>query len=152
MTVTEPAREGEADMAAVGALLADPSRCRVLLALNDGRALPASRLAEEAGVAASTASSHLGKLVGAGLLTVLQEGRHRYYRLAGPEVGRLIEAVIQLAPAQPILCFSSAPARRSPAARAIANCRRCFRMPFSSVAVPAGRSGTTTSATTRSPR
>jgi hypothetical protein len=33
----------DADIAAVGALVADPSRARILLALNDGRALPASR-------------------------------------------------------------------------------------------------------------
>ena len=50
---------GDADLAAVGALVADPGRCRILLALGDGRALPASRLADEAGVTPATASSHL---------------------------------------------------------------------------------------------
>ena len=59
---------GDADLAAVGSLLADPARCKVLLALDDGRALPASVLAEEAGVSRSTASSHLGKLTDAGML------------------------------------------------------------------------------------
>jgi DNA-binding transcriptional ArsR family regulator len=93
---------GDADIAAVGALLADPSRCRVLLALDDGRALPASLLAAEAGVTPATTSSHLGKLVAAGLLTVERHGRHRYYRLAGPDVGQLIEILTRLAPAQPI--------------------------------------------------
>jgi len=108
-------------MATIGALLADPGRCRVLLALDDGRALPASRLAEEAGVAASTASGHLGKLVDAGLLTVQTQGRHRYYRLAGPQVGRLIESVIQLAPPQPIRSL-----RAHTRANALRQARTCY--------------------------
>ena len=51
--------DGDADLAAVGALLAEPARARILAALGDGRALPASALAAEAGVAPSTASGHL---------------------------------------------------------------------------------------------
>src|SRR5271156_6198908 len=81
---------GEAAIAAVGALLGDPSRCRVLLALGAGRALAASVLAAEVGVAPSTASEHLGKLLDFGLLDVESHGRHRYYRLAGRQVARLI--------------------------------------------------------------
>jgi DNA-binding transcriptional ArsR family regulator len=65
---------GDADIARVGALVADPARARVLLALGDGRALPATVLAGEAGVAASTASAHLGKLVKGGLLVVATSG------------------------------------------------------------------------------
>ena len=93
---------GDADIAALAALLADPARCKVLLALDDGRALPASVLADEAGVSRSTASSHLAKLTGAGLLTVQSHGRHRYYRLAGPEIGELLERLGQLAPSRPV--------------------------------------------------
>ena len=89
---------GDADIAAVAALFADPARCAVLLALDDGRALPASVLAEEAGVTRSTASSHLTKLTDAGLLTVETHGRHRYYRLADPQVGELIEQLVRVAP------------------------------------------------------
>ncbi len=96
-----PAR-GDADIAALASLLADPARCKVLLALDDGRALPASVLADEAGISRSTASSHLGKLTGAGLLTVESHGRHRYYRLAGPEVGELLEQLGRLAPTRPV--------------------------------------------------
>ena len=59
---------GDADIASIGALVADRGRARILLALGDGRALPASVLADEAGVAASTASAHLGKLVKGGML------------------------------------------------------------------------------------
>ena len=68
----------------MASLLADPARCKVLLALDDGRALPASVLADEADIGRPTASSHLGKLTDAGL-SVETHGRHRYYRLAVPK-------------------------------------------------------------------
>lgn len=100
--VAELPTRGDADIAAVASLLADPARCKVLLALDDGRALPASVLADEAGISRSTASSHLGKLTGAGLLSVETHGRHRYYRLAGPEVGELLEQLVRLAPPHPV--------------------------------------------------
>jgi DNA-binding transcriptional ArsR family regulator len=112
---------GDSDIAAIGALVADPGRCRILLALGDGRALPASRLAGEAGVSPPTASSHLRKLTEAGLLTVESHGRHRYYRLAGPDVGRLIEALQQLAPATPVRSL-----RQDTQARALREARTCY--------------------------
>jgi DNA-binding transcriptional ArsR family regulator len=93
---------GDVEISEVAALLADRARCRVLLALNDGRALPASVLADEAGVTRATASSHLGKLTDAGLLRVEPQGRHRYYRLAGPHVGELLEKLMEIAPARPV--------------------------------------------------
>ena len=82
---------GDADLSVIGAALADKGRCKILLALADGRALPASVLAGEAGVSAATASTHLRKLCDAGLLHVVRKGRWRYFRLAGDEVGELIE-------------------------------------------------------------
>ena len=93
---------GDSNLAAVGALLAEPARAKVLLALVDGRALAASVLAAEAGVAASTASHHLARLVEAGLIIAVPRGRHRYFTLAGPQVAELIEAVARIAPPQPI--------------------------------------------------
>jgi DNA-binding transcriptional ArsR family regulator len=93
---------GDADIARIGALVADPARARMLMALGDGRALAASVLADEAGVAASTASAHLARLVGGGLLTVQRHGRHRYFALAGPQVGALIETLAGLAPPAPV--------------------------------------------------
>lgn len=90
--------QGDADIASVGALVADPGRARILLALGDGRALPASVLADEAGVAASTASAHLARLVTGGMLRAERHGRHRYFRLAGPEVADLIEALARISP------------------------------------------------------
>jgi DNA-binding transcriptional ArsR family regulator len=93
---------GDADIASVGALVADGGRARILLALGDGRALPASMLADEAGVAASTASAHLARLVKGGMLRVERHGRHRYFRLAGPEVAELIEALARISPPAPV--------------------------------------------------
>ena len=54
---------GDADIASIAALLADPTRAAMLLALSDGRAFTAGELAKSAGVAPSTASEHLGRLV-----------------------------------------------------------------------------------------
>ena len=93
---------GDVEISEVAGLLADRARCRVLLALNDGRALPASVLADEAGITRATASSHLGKLTDAGLLRVEPQGRHRYYKLAGPQVGELLEKLMEMAPARPV--------------------------------------------------
>lgn len=93
---------GDAEISMVGSLLADKARCQILLTLSDGRALPASVLAQEAGVARSTVSEHLGKLTVAGLLMVESRGRFRYYRLANERVGRLMESLTQLAPVRPV--------------------------------------------------
>src|SRR5919201_1517369 len=94
--------DGDADIATIAAVLADPARCRVLAALGDGRALPASMLASEAGVAPSTASEHLARLVDSGLVSVERHGRHRYFRLAGPQVADLLEALARVAPPAPV--------------------------------------------------
>jgi DNA-binding transcriptional ArsR family regulator len=112
---------GDTDLAALGSVLAEPARSRILLALGDGRALPASVLAGEAGVAASTASAHLARLVDAGLLTVAVQGRHRYYRLAGPQVAELIETLARLAPAAPVRSL-----REGTRAHALRAARTCY--------------------------
>src|SRR6266496_433646 len=72
--------------ASPAALIGDPVRALMLHALMDGRALPAGELAFASGVTPQTASSHLQKLVGGGLVLVEAEGRHRYFRLAGSHV------------------------------------------------------------------
>lgn len=112
---------GDTEIARLAALLGDSSRCRVLLALDDGRALPASVLAAEAGVSPSTASEHLGKLVGAGLLTVEVRGRHRYYRLAGEPVGRLLETLAEYAPQASVRSL-----REDTRAHALRQARCCY--------------------------
>jgi len=111
---------GDSDLAAVGALIGEPARARVLMALADGRELPASVLASEAGVAASTASVHLARLVDGGLVTVESRGRHRYFRLAGPKVGRAIEALAAIAP--PARVRSLKDGTRAQAVRAARTC------------------------------
>jgi DNA-binding transcriptional ArsR family regulator len=83
----------------IAALIGEPARATMLLSLLDGRALPAGELAFSANVAPQTASGHLAKLVEGGLLSVENQGRHRYYRLAGPDVGTALEALGGLAPA-----------------------------------------------------
>src|SRR6478609_3295440 len=74
------------DIAAVAALVGDPARANILCALLDGRALTASELAYAAHVTPQTASGHLGKLAAASLISAAQQGRHRYFRLAGPHI------------------------------------------------------------------
>ncbi|MFJ6659178.1 ArsR/SmtB family transcription factor [Streptomyces sp. NPDC091377] len=78
-------------LAALAALIADETRARCLLALLDGRAWTAGELARHAGVAASTVSEHLGKLVTGGLITEERQGRHRYVRLADASAAQLVE-------------------------------------------------------------
>jgi DNA-binding transcriptional ArsR family regulator len=112
---------GDADIATIGALVAEPARGRILLALGDGRALAASVLAAEAGVATSTASGHLSKLLDGGLVSVESHGRHRYYRLAGAEVAELLESLARLAPAAPVRSL-----RQGTAAGQVRFARTCY--------------------------
>jgi DNA-binding transcriptional ArsR family regulator len=112
---------GDADIAALGSVLADERRCRILMALGDGRALPASVLADEAGVAASTASEHLHRLEAARLVRVERHGRHRYFRLAGPQVGELLEVLSRLAPPAPVRSL-----REGTRANAVRAARTCY--------------------------
>ncbi|BBK35388.1 transcriptional regulator [Allostella sp. ATCC 35155] len=85
------------DIAMVAALLGDPARANMLTALIGGTALTAGELAREAGVTAQTASSHLGRLTGGGLVTVRRQGRHAYYALSGDDVARVLEGLMGLA-------------------------------------------------------
>ncbi len=84
-------------LAEIASLMGDPARANMLHALMDGRALTAKELAFLAGVAPQTASGHLGKLMQGGLLAVTVQGRHRYHRLAGPEVAQALEGLMVLA-------------------------------------------------------
>jgi DNA-binding transcriptional ArsR family regulator len=113
--------DGDADVARAAGLLAEPARAKVLIALADGRALPASLLADEAGVSAQTVSAHLHKLLEGGLLAVERSGRHRYYKLAGPEVAEAVEAVARIARPLPIKSL-----RQSTRAAALREARTCY--------------------------
>jgi DNA-binding transcriptional ArsR family regulator len=82
-----------ASMVEVAALVGDTARATMLAALMSGQALTASELAARARITRSTASGHLGKLVGARLLAVTQKRRNRYYRIASPLVARMLEGI-----------------------------------------------------------
>lgn len=108
------------DIARVAALVADPARSAMLLALMDGRALTATELASQAGVTKQTASSHLAKLVDGEVLCMQAQGRHRYFQLAGAHVARLLEA---------LMVFSSdgvPPLRTGPKEPALRKARVCY--------------------------
>ncbi len=88
--MSTPARVAE-----IGALVGDPGRAAMLYAVVDGRALTACELANVAGVTPQTASGHLGRLIEGKAMAVTKQGRHRYYRLASPEVAHLLESLMQ---------------------------------------------------------
>ena len=98
---------GDTDLAPVGALIGDPGRARVLRALTDGRELPAS--------------VHLRKLVDGGLVVAERHGRHRYFRLAGPDVARALEALARIAPDAPVRSL-----REGTRAHAVRAARTCY--------------------------
>lgn len=111
---------GDTNIAAVARLLADPVRVRFLLSLRDGQGLPAGQLARLAQVSPSAASFHLSKLVAGGLLEVQSRGKHRYFRVAHPELVHAVEALAVVAPSEPVTSL-----RQSRAAAAVRFARIC---------------------------
>jgi DNA-binding transcriptional ArsR family regulator len=81
------------DLARVAGLFADPARARILRTLIDGTLRPAGELAFAANISAQSASAHLAKLVEGGLLELQAQGRHRYFRIASPEVADAVESL-----------------------------------------------------------
>lgn len=69
----------------------------MLTALLSGKALTATELANEAGITAQTASSHLSKLETGGLIAGVKQGRHRYFRLSGSDVADMLEKMMGVA-------------------------------------------------------
>lgn len=109
------------NIAALAAPLADPARARMVLALMDGRARTVGELGAAAGLSKAGASEHAARLLEAGLLRAEKQGRHKYLALAGPEVARLIEAMMALASAAPTRLPQPGP--RDPALR---EARLCY--------------------------
>ena len=109
-------------MAEVAALVGDPARALILDALSGGRAQTAGELAFAARIAPSTASGHLAKLADARIIVAIQQGRHRYYRLASPLVSRMLESILAVAAVQ------SPPRHRpsTPHDTALAFARSCY--------------------------
>ena len=107
-----------AELASIGALIADPTRAEILCVLMDGRAHTGGELARHVGVSASTASEHLSRLLNAALIRVEAQGRHRYFRLADQQTAELLE----------LLGAVSTPltAKRSRTAERLSNARSCY--------------------------
>jgi DNA-binding transcriptional ArsR family regulator len=99
----------EQRLAGIAAAIAEPARARMLCALMDGRARTATELGACTELAASTVSTHLARLVEQRLLHCVPQGRHRYYALAGGEVGQALESLLVVAGAR-----TPAPPARTP--------------------------------------
>ncbi|MEE9414806.1 MAG: metalloregulator ArsR/SmtB family transcription factor, partial [Acidimicrobiales bacterium] len=94
----------------LGRLLGDTTRVALLDAMFDGRAYTVTELRRHVGVAASTASEHLSKLLDGGLLAIEPQGRHRYYRLRDAAVADLLETLFEFGTSRPVLRSSKVPA------------------------------------------
>jgi DNA-binding transcriptional ArsR family regulator len=84
-------------VARIAAAIGEPARARILFSLMDNRARTATELAVVAEVAPSTASAHLNRLKEEKLVDMIVQGKHRYFRLAGIEVARVLEGLSVLA-------------------------------------------------------
>jgi DNA-binding transcriptional ArsR family regulator len=93
-------------LARVGKALADPTRCRILVALLDGISYPA-QLADHLGLTRSNVSNHLSCLRGCGLVVATYQGRQVRYRLADAHLthalGELVKVVLAVDTEQPCL-------------------------------------------------
>ena len=85
------------DISRVAAMMGDPARANMLMALMSGMALTSNELAREASVSASTASTHLSQLESCGLVNGRRQGRFKYFALAGADVAHVIEALVAVA-------------------------------------------------------
>ena len=111
-------------LAEIAALVGEPARAAMLVALMDGRALTAGELAAAGGVTPQTASAHLARLSQAGLLALERQGRHRYHRLASAAVAQMLEGMMSVAAAGH---DAQRPRRRTgPRDQAMRNARTCY--------------------------
>jgi DNA-binding transcriptional ArsR family regulator len=101
-------------LARLGRALADPTRCRILVALLDGTSYPGA-LAAELGLSRSNVSNHLACLRGCGLVVATYEGRQVRYTLADPHLAsaldELAKVVLAVDTAEPCLDDAEVPAR-----------------------------------------
>lgn len=105
----------------IAALIGDHARAETLTVLMSGQALTATELADAAGVTKQTMSTHLGKLLDAGLLAVEAQGRHRYFRIANDDVAHLLESLMGVA-----YMTGAARLRSSPREPALRRARVCY--------------------------
>src|SRR5258708_16493667 len=93
--------EPDADLAAIGRLIGDPNRARILQVLLGGTPQSGSALASAVGISRSLASAHLKKLTAGGLGRAGRSGRPRLYPIAAPPAGGALETLLALSPAAP---------------------------------------------------
>jgi DNA-binding transcriptional ArsR family regulator len=104
----------EPDISRLARTIGDMTRIRMLTLLMEGRALTAKELAYGSGVEPATATAHLNRLRDDGFVGSTAQGRHRYFQLASPEVARLIEALMVVAPTlKPNCAHHDHPIRRA---------------------------------------
>lgn len=80
----------------IAGLVGEPARAKILWSLLDGRAYTAGELATAADISGTSASNHLTKLLGAELLKVEKQGKHRYFSFSRPEIAYAIESLANL--------------------------------------------------------
>ncbi len=85
----------ESALARLGRALADPTRCRILVALLDGVSYP-GQLASSLGLTRSNVSNHLACLRGCGLVVATYEGRQVRYAIADPHLTRALEELVKV--------------------------------------------------------
>lgn len=112
------------DIAALAALMGDRARAAMLTSLMAGQALTATELSRSAGITKQTASAHLARLLDARLLAAERQGRHRYFRLSGPDVAAAIEALVALAEHTGVA--RAATVRTGPADGGLRRARVCY--------------------------
>lgn len=91
------AAQPEVAISRIASAIGVPPRARMLYCLMDGRARTATELAAVAEVGPPTASVHLERLRAAHLVTMVAQGKGRYYTLAGARVAKALEGLSVLA-------------------------------------------------------
>jgi DNA-binding transcriptional ArsR family regulator len=81
----------------IAAVIADPTRARMLAALLGGEYRSAGELATASGITPQAASTQLAQLLDNGLVAMRQQGRHKYFALADADVAHALEALSMVA-------------------------------------------------------
>ncbi len=105
----------------IAAVIADPSRARMLAALLGGEYRSAGELAKAAGITAQAASTQLAQLLEYGLIAMRQQGRHKYFCLADGDIAQALEALSMVAERDNVSERWSKPGYRD-----LKHARRCY--------------------------
>ena len=90
--------ESAPDISIISKVLADQSRAAMCAALMNGNAWTVGELGRYVHLSRSTATEHVDKLVEAGIVHDIRQGRHRYVKLANSRTAEFIEALGALSP------------------------------------------------------